>query len=206
MTTTLAPTLSPRLALTPKTSRTGLLDGAWWPRSRDLAAELPLLVDALEGRWGRITRVMVNPTRWPVVPHKVPVTGHTVHVGWFTEQDPDKVILLSYTVGRCDLLVIPPETEPAAAARLMTAAAIPGSLLTTVTLMSDETAIGRRLRDGARDDAQGREDVDDARGRVDDARGREDVWETDGGASPPPLRHPVVGARMIPLPRNKWGW
>ena len=142
MTATLASTLPARLSLTPKTTLAGLLDGAWWPRSRDLAAELPPLVDALDERFGRITRVTVNPTRWPVVPHKVPVTGHTVHVGWFTEQDPDKMILLSYTVGRCDLLVIPPETEPAAAARLMTAAAVPGSALAAGVLMSDEAATG----------------------------------------------------------------
>ncbi|MCT4357084.1 DUF5994 family protein [Streptomyces sp. Je 1-79] len=171
--------LPTRFSLTPKTTLAGQLDGAWWPYSRDLAAELPPLVDAMESHTGRITRVMVNPTRWPVVPHKVPVTGHTTHVGWFTEQDPDKVILLSYTVGRCDLLVIPPDTEPATAARLMTAATVPGSVLTAGVLMSDEAATGRR---------------------TEDVRSSEDAWETDGGAAPPPVRHPVVGARMIPLP------
>ncbi|MFJ8661211.1 DUF5994 family protein [Streptomyces sp. NPDC093795] len=180
-----APLLSARLSLTPETSLVGQLDGAWWPESRDLEAELPSLIDALEGRFGRITRVTVNPTRWPVVPHKVAVTGHTVHVGWFTEQDPDKMILLSYTVGRCDLLVIPPETEPAAAARLMTAAANPGSVLTAGALMTDEAtdeaATGRRVRD---------------------ARSGEDARETDGGPALPPLRHPVVGARMILLRGN----
>ncbi|MFI8101346.1 DUF5994 family protein [Streptomyces sp. NPDC086023] len=179
----LTPGLPARLSLTPKTTLAGRLDGAWWPRSRDLAAELPALADALEGRWGRITRVLVNPDHWPVVPHKVAVTGHVLHVGWFTEQDPDKVILLSYTTGRCDLLVIPPETEPASAARLMTAAGLPGSTLTAGSLMSDEAATGRRMRE---------------------ARSSEDAWETDGGAAPTPqphpVAHPVVGARMIPLP------
>ncbi|WP_030694717.1 DUF5994 family protein, partial [Streptomyces globisporus] len=157
MATVLAPTLSARLSLTPKTTLAGLLDGAWWPRTRDLTAELPPLVDALEERYGRITRATVNPTRWPVVPHKVAVTGHTVHVGWFTEQDPDKMILLSSTAGRCDLLVIPPETEPAAAARLMAAAAVPGSILAAGALMSDEAATGRRMRE---------------------ARSSQDAWET----------------------------
>ncbi|MFI7006038.1 DUF5994 family protein [Streptomyces sp. NPDC050145] len=179
MTTTVAPPRSARLSLTPKTTLAGLLDGAWWPRSRDLTTELPPLADALEGRYGRITRVMVNPAHWPVIPHKVPATGHIVHVGWFTELDPDKMILLSYTIGRCDLLVIPPETEPAAAARLLAAAAIPGSCLTAGVLMSDEAATGRRMRD---------------------AGSGEEAWETDGGSDPPPPRHPVVGRRMIPLP------
>lgn len=179
----LSPGLPARLSLTPKTTLAGRLDGAWWPRSRDLAAELPALADALEGRWGRITRVLVNPGHWPVVPHKVAVTGHVLHVGWFTEQDPDKVILLSYPTGRCDLLVIPPETEPASAARLMTAAAVPGSVLTAGSLMSGEAATSRRMRE---------------------ARSSEDARETDGGAAPAPqphpAAHPVVGARMIPLP------
>ncbi|MFB7515466.1 DUF5994 family protein [Streptomyces sp. NPDC056144] len=182
MTATLAPLLSARLSLTPKTTLVGLLDGAWRPRSHDLAVELPPLVDALEEHFGRITRVAVNPTHWPVVPHKVAVTGRTVHVGWFTEQDPDKMILLSYAVGRCDLLVIPPETEPASAARLMTTAALPGSILAAGALMSDEAAISRRVRDTR------------------DARGSEDAWETDGGAAPAPPRHPLIGARMIPMP------
>lgn len=117
------PSASARLSLAPTGSVPGLLDGAWWPRSRDLLREIPTLTDVLDACWGRITRVTVNPAHWPVIPRKVPVTGHTVHVGWFAdEQDVNKVILLSYTVGRLDLLVIPPETEPAAAARLMAAA------------------------------------------------------------------------------------
>ncbi|APE22458.1 MULTISPECIES: DUF5994 family protein [Streptomyces] len=184
----LTPGLPARLSLTPKTTLAGRLDGAWWPRSRDLAAELPALADALEGRWGRITRVLVHPGHWPVVPHKVAVTGHVLHVGWFTEQDPDKVILLSYTTGRCDLLVIPPETEPASVARLMTAAALPGSILSAGGLMSGEAATGRRMRE---------------------ARSREDAWENDGGAASASLAHPaahaVVGARMIPLPGHTRG-
>jgi hypothetical protein len=38
-----------------------LLDGAWWPRSRDLHAELPALAAVLDPLWGRITRITVNP-------------------------------------------------------------------------------------------------------------------------------------------------
>jgi hypothetical protein len=133
------PSASARLSLAPTGSVPGLLDGAWWPRSRDLPQEIPTLTDALDACWGRITHVTVNPAHWPVIPHKVPVTGHTVHVGWFAdEQDPNKVILLSYTVGRLDLLVIPPETEPAAAARLMAAATMPGGIRTASGLMADE--------------------------------------------------------------------
>ncbi|MCT4352179.1 DUF5994 family protein [Streptomyces sp. Je 1-79] len=165
----LAPPAPVRISLTPKTTLVGQLDGAWWPHSRGLEAELPPLVDALAEPWGRITRVTVNPTRWPVIPHKVPVTGHTVHVGWFTEQDPDKMILLSYSVGRWDLLVIPPETEPAAAARLMSASTIPGSILTAEGLLAADAVIGGAVA----------------------ARSREDAWEAEGGAGMSPPGRPM---------------
>ncbi|MEU9350162.1 DUF5994 family protein [Streptomyces griseoloalbus] len=156
------PSASARLSLAPIGSVPGLLDGAWWPRSRDLLREIPTLTGVLDACWGRITRVTVNPAHWPVIPRKVPVAGHTVHVGWFAdEQDPNKMILFSYTVGRLDLLVIPPETEPAAAARLMAAATVPGGFGTASGLMADEAT----SHDAA------------------EARSREEEWETDGGAA-----------------------
>ncbi|GGU74786.1 hypothetical protein GCM10010211_45880 [Streptomyces albospinus] len=156
-----APSPPARLSFTPAGSPPGLLDGAWWPRSRDLLCELPALTEVLDARWGRITHVTVNPTYWPVVPRKVPVAGHTVHMGWFAaEQDPNKLILLSYTEGRWDLLVIPPETDAAAAARLMSAASTPGSPLTASALMASD--------DTARDTQA--------------ALWQEEEWETDGGA------------------------
>ncbi|WP_459180815.1 DUF5994 family protein [Streptomyces sp.] len=140
-----APASQPlRVRLAPVGVKPGRLDGAWWPRSRDLAAELPSLVDALDPRWGRITHVSVNSALWPVVPRKVPATGHVVRVGWFNpELDRHGLLLLSYTVGRWDLLVIPPEAGPAAADRLMTAAADPHGILTASALMAAEAALVR---------------------------------------------------------------
>ncbi|MFE2228317.1 DUF5994 family protein [Streptomyces kronopolitis] len=127
-----------RLRLAPAGTAPALLDGAWWPRSRDLTAELPALTAVLDPLWGRITHVTVNPTFWPVIPRKVPVAGHVVGIGWFTaEQDPHKLLLLSYGVGRWDLLVIPPETGSATAARLMAEAADPLGTLTASALMNE---------------------------------------------------------------------
>ncbi|NIY66997.1 DUF5994 family protein [Streptomyces malaysiensis] len=170
---------SARLSLTPSSPVPGLLDGAWWPRSRDLLRELPTLTDVLDACWGRITRVSVNPAHWPVIPRKVPATGHTVSVGWFTdEQDPHKLILLSYAAGRWDLLVIPPETSAAAAARLMAAAATVGGLLTASGLMASETA----FREAGED------------------LSREEEWETDGG--PPQWRPEAEPGRTPELHRT----
>ncbi|MDH6622029.1 hypothetical protein M2163_009137 [Streptomyces sp. SAI-135] len=114
-----------RLALRPMSPCPGQveLDGAWWPHSRDLSHELPALADVLDPLWGRITRIAVNPRYWPIIPQRIFVNGHVVKVGWFTTQlDPHKILLLSGTSGRWDLLVIPPEVSAPSAARLMAAA------------------------------------------------------------------------------------
>ncbi|WP_037804474.1 DUF5994 family protein, partial [Streptomyces resistomycificus] len=41
-----------RLSLAPVGPAPALLDGAWWPRSRDLRAELPSLTAVLDPLWG----------------------------------------------------------------------------------------------------------------------------------------------------------
>lgn len=141
----------------------------------------------LDPLWGRITRVTVNPTVWPVIPRKVPVQGHVVHVGWFKrEQDPNKLLLLSYTTGRWDLLVIPPQTDPGTAARLLTAAADPARSLTASGLMRE----AELLRAAAEADWD---------------LVRETVWDSEGGHSArPALRRRVeaVVARA-PGPREE---
>ncbi|WP_042383092.1 DUF5994 family protein [Streptacidiphilus melanogenes] len=159
-----------RLALRPAASGSGLavgaLDGAWWPHSGDLLRELPSLIPTLDREWGRITRVNVNPRHWESLPREVPVPGHVVKVGWFTtEQDPHKLLLLSYRAGRWDLLVIPPQTAPAAAARLMAAASDPAGASTASALIAAE--LGRA----------------GAAGVVPRDSGAEDAWESEGGAA-----------------------
>ncbi|WP_150133437.1 DUF5994 family protein [Streptomyces hyaluromycini] len=120
-TTSSRPAPSVRLSLTPGP---GGLDGMWWPRSRALTRELPLLTAALGDLWGRITGVTLNPAYWPVMPHRVSVAGRTVDVGWSTEeQDPHRLTLF-FADGRRDVLVIPPETGADAAAQLMAGADI----------------------------------------------------------------------------------
>ncbi|MFF3345110.1 DUF5994 family protein [Streptomyces sp. NPDC002779] len=178
-----------RLALKPgKTDGTsrGLLDGAWWPRSRDLLSELPALADTLDPLWGRITRIAVNPEHWPVIPRKVPVDGHIVKVGWFTrELDPHKLLLLSYGAERWDLLVIPPETDAETAARLMAAASgDDGPPLTASALIAaDESRHGVSGSDGppSPDDRTERPPSQD--NRTDAPSSPDEAWEAEGGAS-----------------------
>ncbi|MFF3359764.1 DUF5994 family protein [Streptomyces sp. NPDC002917] len=179
--------LPPRLSLAPAGTDPALLDGAWWPRSRDLTAELPALTAVLDPLWGRITRVTVNPTVWPVIPQKVPVRGHVVHVGWFkAEQDPNKLLLLSYTTGRWDLLVIPPQTDPGTAAWLLTAAADPARSLTASGLMR-EAELFRAAAEADWDLV------------------RETVWDSEGGHSARPASRRSVGAVVARAPGPREG-
>ncbi|MGP3949815.1 DUF5994 family protein [Streptomyces sp. 7N604] len=169
-----------RLALKAAGASRGLLDGAWWPRSRDLLRELPALTDVLDPLRGRVTRIAVNPQHWPVIPPKVPVNGHVVKVGWFTaELDPHKLLLLSHTTGRWDLLVIPPHTSAPAAARLMAAATDDaGPPLTASTLMVVEEARHDISADGPAQDPG-------------------EAWEDEGGAFSTSAPVPAQPGRRI---------
>ncbi|WP_371671457.1 DUF5994 family protein [Streptomyces sp. NBC_00289] len=167
-----------RLALKAVSTSRGPLDGAWWPRSRDLTHELSALADVLDPLSGRITRIAVNPTYWPALPSKVSVNGLGVRVGWFTtELDPHKILLLSHTTGSWNLLVIPPEASAPAAARLMAAASDSARPPTTASaLMAAENA----LHDSSHADRD---------------RGSEDTWEDRDAAS----SYRAAGARPCRL-------
>lgn len=133
VTATIIPPLSPvqpaapaaRISLKPAGDHPGMVNGAWWPRSRDLARELPPLIAALDKAWGQVNRATVNVHMWPDIPRRVRTGTHTLRVGWFdAEQDPNDICLLSYHLGgRWDLLVVPPELDSDAAGRLMATAA-----------------------------------------------------------------------------------
>lgn len=134
-----------RFSLAPDGSRTGRLDGAWWPRSHDLPFELPALAAELHKRWGRVARITVNPAQWLTVPRRIPVAGRTVHVthtvhadGCTTVQDLHTISVRSHLPRRLTLLVVPPRTEAAAAARIMAEAADPANTRTASELLADE--------------------------------------------------------------------
>ncbi|TXS46514.1 hypothetical protein EAO75_27865 [Streptomyces sp. uw30] len=177
-----------RLALRSESSSAGPaeLDGAWWPRSRDLPSELSALADVLDPLWGRITRVTVNPTHWPVVPRKVSVAGHVVKVGWFlAEQDPHELLLLSYRMGRWNLLVVPPQTTPVSAAWLMAAASDPLGMSTASRLMEEAA----RLRTVSETD-----------------RAVEAVWDSEGGhEARDPGARPRIPTVTAALPHQPMG-
>jgi hypothetical protein len=126
---TTAPSASPptpsaarlRLAAQPSPAPTARrIDGAWWPRSYDLASELPVLLDELPDSWGRISSVIVNGDPWPESPGRLLVANQVVRVGRSqSSRGPHTVCLLAPGRGRWDLLVVPPTATEEEARRLM---------------------------------------------------------------------------------------
>jgi hypothetical protein len=72
-----------RLRLGPTPSRRPLLNGGWWPRSADPAAELPGLIRAIDDRYGRVTRLLLGPAAWDSHPRWLGGAGRAVPLDWF---------------------------------------------------------------------------------------------------------------------------
>jgi hypothetical protein len=126
-----------RLSLTPGGPRSRL-NGAWWPHSRDLSAELPHLIAELDGVWGRITRAAVHGPTWAGLCHDVPTGAHDVRVNWYdAAQDRNAISLFSYRIGHWELLVVPPGNAPWRADQLMAAASRPGNQRSADSLLAD---------------------------------------------------------------------
>jgi hypothetical protein len=77
-----------RLSLDPATLRHAGINGAWWPRSRDAAAELPSLLTELSTPAGRVRRIALQVDAFDNIPHQLSVGGHKVHVAWFKHRKP----------------------------------------------------------------------------------------------------------------------
>ncbi|GGP85103.1 DUF5994 family protein [Streptomyces melanogenes] len=99
-------------------SREGVLDGAWWPRSRDIAEELPALITALTEHLGPITRVGLDATAWRGIPTRLVVDDRVVHLDSFPVGD-DTVLVTRGDSDHFSLLVVPPGTTADAARTAM---------------------------------------------------------------------------------------
>ncbi|MFI6037027.1 DUF5994 family protein [Streptomyces sp. NPDC051315] len=99
-------------------AREGILDGAWWPRSRDIGAELPSLISALTEHLGPVTRVGLDSTAWDELPTRLTVDGRLVHIDSFPVGD-DTVLVSRGDRDLFSLMVIPPDTAPDAARAAM---------------------------------------------------------------------------------------
>ncbi|MDQ1009513.1 hypothetical protein QFZ82_003998 [Streptomyces sp. V4I23] len=98
--------------------REGILDGAWWPRSRDVGAELPSLITALTEHVGPLTRVGLDSSAWEELPTRLIIDDRVVHIDSFPVGD-DTVLITRGDRDHFSLLVIPPDTTPDAARAAM---------------------------------------------------------------------------------------
>ncbi|MFD9041631.1 DUF5994 family protein [Streptomyces bottropensis] len=106
--------------------RRGVLDGAWWPRSRDISAELPALITALTEYLGPITRVGLDAGAWGALPTRLVVEDRGVRIDSFPVGD-DTVMVTRGDQDHFSLLVVPPQTAPDAARAAMAEAVRAGS-------------------------------------------------------------------------------
>jgi hypothetical protein len=106
------PALAARVSFRQPVTSAPHVDAAWWPRSRDLEAELPGLLDVLWTAAREVDRVSYPIDSWQPVPRRLDVEGRRVRLGGFTHQDPSMISLRdAWGAERIDILVIPPEAE-----------------------------------------------------------------------------------------------
>jgi Family of unknown function (DUF5994) len=119
-----SPPSTPRLRLGPPTSHYTLLDGGWWPRSVDPAAELPGLVLAIDHLHGPVTQLVLNADDWDGYPYRIGMAGRVLRLAFFTSQPAGLLTALCGRNGdRVDLLIVPPGTDHGTAEAAMALAA-----------------------------------------------------------------------------------
>ena len=163
-----------RLRMTDSPSSRAMLDGGWWPTSRDPVVELCSLVTALTARCGgAIERIMLQPAAWDSHPCRISVGATVVRVGWFATLGAELVIITGRRDLRIDLAVIAPETTYAVATAAMLAASRPANTTRAADILPVPPSPRSRplVRHG--DDVA--------------------VWETEGGHLQPD-RHPTAPA------------
>lgn len=112
------------------------LDGGWWPRSRDLAAELADLLHALP-TGSRPVLVEVHASAWDPGPGTVALPTGEVAVRRSSTTDPHLVRMTTAGGGRLELLVVPPTFTEAQGAEALLAAASRGNAHAAVDLLRE---------------------------------------------------------------------
>lgn len=114
-----------RLRLTGTTDADGL-DGAWWPRSRDLQVEASDLIDHFPAGAGRINRLLFSRPDWDDCVtadgrgvRTVRAARGPVKVGSFPRDDTHEVVLSMAGGTRMRLRVVPAAADASTAARHM---------------------------------------------------------------------------------------
>ena len=130
------PEHTPRLRLKPKAPTSGYVDGAWWPHSNDLQAELADLLAVLSVRLGPIERVVYNLGEWAKAPKKVPGDGRVLRLAGYNRQPANTIEVIGRNRNKIVLLVVAADTDPDDAHHTMMAAASPDNTSTVEDLLA----------------------------------------------------------------------
>jgi Family of unknown function (DUF5994) len=144
---------TPRLRLKPKTDCSGYVDGAWWPRSDELMAELPDLFAVLSFRLGAIDHVTYNFSEWTTTPAKIASGGRAVRLNGYHRLPPNTLEVFDANGNKIVFLVVPFHTDPEQAHAIVMTAAAPGnaSSVDTLLMISVEDRESRKERAAARE-------------------------------------------------------
>jgi Family of unknown function (DUF5994) len=115
-----------RLSLKPEAAPCGQVDGAWWPRSSDLPAELPALLTAVRDRLGHVERISYNLAGWPDTPRRLVMQNQMVRLGGYRTNSVHTIELRTGRGDAATLLLIPVDSSPEFAEAAMSMAARPG--------------------------------------------------------------------------------
>lgn len=133
------PPPSSRRLPAPRAPRPGAVDGAWWPRTSDLIAELADLAALLAGQAGSLDRIMYNIAAWQPAPRRTMLGGRSVRLDGYRHLPAHTLCVLGLDRNRLVLLVIPAHTQNAPAQALLWAASRPGNELTADELVAADT-------------------------------------------------------------------
>ncbi|HUH69883.1 MAG TPA: DUF5994 family protein [Mycobacterium sp.] len=135
-----------RLEFKPYRSASEHIDGAWWPRSRQLVDELPDLVASVSDRLGQVVMVGYRCNGWDETPPLVEIAGRTIELLGFTSDEPTSVILIGEDGRHITLHVIRPDTSEEVARQALEEARVPAdanvalAARSTVALSVDDVA------------------------------------------------------------------
>ena len=139
-------------------------------------AELPGLVLAIDTLRGPVSQLVLSTDGWDEHPRRLGVAGRVLRLGYFSSQSKFLLTALCGDNGdRVDLLVVPADTDAAAADAAMVLAATTSNLVHAQHIL---LAAATRAHDSD--------------------NGSEDVWETDGGR----LRTTSSPGRQAPQTRG----
>jgi hypothetical protein len=116
-----------RISFRQPVDRSGSVDAGWWPRSNDLTAELPALLEVLWTAGREMRRVIYDLDSWAAAPQQMIIEGNRVRLDGCRE-DPLLVVLVDACgIDSARLLAVPFDTDPAIAGRLLRLSSEPGN-------------------------------------------------------------------------------